>query len=179
MQAALEAVKALKASTDIYGSGAGGSSSVAYEDVQLPRLSSLKRSSTVDTGRKRPVEKPRKEPKGKDGKQKAADGDRDRRGSSPRHLPGSLVDTWRYTNGGKTLIVSGRAWSIQALAKHLGVSATGLCWPYVLCLATVDAARNMTRCDKAGKAKPRCAWQRRPRLAWPEQARRLLAPSHG
>ena len=150
MQTALENVKALKASTDIYGGGAGGSSSVAYEDVQLPRLSSLKRS-TPDSERKNRGQKRRPgSPSPKVKQESEADSERRRRLQSDKPIPGSLVETWRYTNSGKTLIVSGRAWNIPALAKHLGVKVTSICWPYVLCLATVDAAR-ATRCNKHGQ----------------------------
>ena len=46
--------------------------------------------------------------------------------------------------------MSGRAWNIPALARHLGVVITALCWPYVLCLAASDDAR-ATRCDAYGK----------------------------
>lgn len=153
MQTALETVKSLKASTDIYGSGGSSSGAVAYEDVQLPRLSALKRTAPNVTplNRKRaasPQPPPRPRPKADDAK--------DRQSPSPRGqqlthaLPGSLVDTWRYLNGGKILIVSGRAWNIPGLARHLGVSITALCWPYVLCLAISDSAR-ATRCDAYGK----------------------------
>ena len=81
MQSALEAVKALKASTDIYGGGGGSSEAVAYEDVQLPRLSMLKRAAPNATrlGRKRaasPQPPPRPRPKVDDAK--------DRQSPSPR-----------------------------------------------------------------------------------------------
>ena len=151
MQTALEAVKALKASTDIYGTGAGSSSSVAYEDVQLPRLSSLKRPANSRDGQDRrgklratsPQPAVKTQPQDKD------DG-RAQRGRSPIE-PGALVDTWRYTNGGKTLIISGRAWNVPAVAKHLGVKVTSICWPYALCRASNDVAR-AARCDKYGQS---------------------------
>ena len=79
MQTALENVKALKASTAIYGGGAGGSSSVAYEDVQLPRLSSLKRS-TPDSERKNRGQKRRPgSPSPKVKQESEADSERRRR----------------------------------------------------------------------------------------------------
>ena len=150
MQTALEAAKALKASTDIYGSGAGDSSSVAYEDVQLPRLSSLKRPATGRDvqDRRGKLRATSPQPAVKTKPQDKDDG-RDQRGRQPI-APGALVDTWRYTNGGKTLIISGRAWNVPAVAKHLGVKVTSICWPYALCRASNDVAR-AARCDKHGQ----------------------------
>ena len=146
MQTALANVKSFKASTDIYGDGGGSSSSVAYEDVQLPRLSSLKRSNpnpNLDT---------RQKPLGK-GKELKTTPKADVDTGPPASQgapPGSLAQSWRYLQGGKTLIVSGRAWKIPGLCKHLGVKPGDICWPFALCLATKDQAR-LARCDKFGK----------------------------
>ena len=156
MQTALETAKSLKASTDIYGGGGSSGDAVAYEDVQLPRLSSLKRAASGATqpGRNNkqraasPQPPPRPRPKADDARGRQPPSPRDQQ--QARALPGSHVDTWRYLNGGRILIVSGRAWNIPALARHLGVGITALCWPYVLCLASSDDAR-ATRCDSYGK----------------------------
>ena len=151
MQTALEAAKALKASTDIYGSGAD-SSSVAYEDVQLPRLSSMKRPAVDNAGQDKRGKLRSTSPLPLKPKPKGADGEDQRAGRDSKAIPpGALTDTWRYTNGGRTLIVSGKAWNIPALAKHLGVSIGSVCWPYVLCQAANEAAR-AARCDKFGTA---------------------------
>ena len=64
--------------------------------------------------------------------------------------PGSLTQSWRYLQGGRTLIVSGRAWNIPGLCKHFGVKPPDICWPSALCLATNDQSR-LARCDKYGK----------------------------
>ena len=146
MQTALGNVKSLKASTDIYGDGGGSSTSVAYEDVQLPRLSSLKRSNP------NPNPNPRQKPldKGKEPKiTHKADVD-PTPPASQGAPPGSLAQSWRYLQGGKILIISGRAWNVPGLCKHLGVKPGDICWPFALCLATKDPAR-LARCDKFGK----------------------------
>lgn len=157
MQTALATAKSIRASTDIYGDGGGGSSTVAYEDVQLPRLSSLKRSTSGSPAPSQPRSTKQKAtsqapplPRAASSSPtpKAADGTKP---STSPHPPGSLVKSWRYTNGGKILIVSGRAWNLPPLAKHLGVRITDVCWPYALCLANSDASRP-ARCDKFGKA---------------------------
>ena len=141
MQTALANVKSLKASTDIYGDGGGSSTAVAYEDVQLPRLSSLKR----------PNPEPKKKAPGKLKEQKTTHREDTETGKATQAAPpGSLVQSWRYLRGGKTLIVSGRAWNIPGLCKHFGVKPPDICWPFALCLATKDQAR-LARCDKFGK----------------------------
>ena len=158
MQTALATSKSIRASTDIYGDGGGSSSTVAYEDVQLPRLSSLKRSTSGSPSFPQPRSTKQKAtsqapplPRAASSSPtppRAADGTKP---STSTYPPGSLVKSWRYTNGGRILIISGRAWNLPSLAKHLGVKMTDVCWPYALCLATSDAARP-ARCDKFGKA---------------------------
>lgn len=63
--------------------------------------------------------------------------------------PGSLVASWSFANGGKYLLISGKVWNIEALAKHLGVQRSSVCWPYVL--AGGRDFNRPARCDLWGK----------------------------
>lgn len=63
--------------------------------------------------------------------------------------PGSLVTTWSFANGGKYLLISGKVWNIEALAKHLGVQRSTVCWPFIL--AGGREENRPARCDMWGK----------------------------
>lgn len=61
-----------------------------------------------------------------------------------------MVATAKFINNGKSLITSGRVWSLDAIASHLGVKAKGPCWPFLLSLCS-DANRP-SRCPSWGQA---------------------------
>ena len=46
--------------------------------------------------------------------------------------PGSRVTTYKYLNGNKELVISGRVWDLVKIAQHLGVKLDGPCWPFLL-----------------------------------------------
>jgi len=47
-------------------------------------------------------------------------------------LPGSRVTSYKYLNGNKELVISGRVWDLTKIAHHLGVKPDGPCWPFLL-----------------------------------------------
>ena len=59
---------------------------------------------------------------------------------------GCMAQAWRYVNGGKNLISSGKNFDILPIAKHLGVKPTGTCWPFVLSLC--EDKNRLSRCKK-------------------------------
>ena len=70
--------------------------------------------------------------------------------TGPGLPPGDLVGSYRWLNGGKYLVISGTVWNVPALAKHLSVNFTAVCWPYHL--ARCKHANRMARCNKHGKS---------------------------
>ena len=65
--------------------------------------------------------------------------------------PGSLSKSWRWHKS--RLIISGHAWDVAGLAKHLGVPDRGVgapCWPFLL--ANCADKNRLARCGAAGKA---------------------------
>lgn len=165
-QAALATSIAEKSSKDIFGSPSSSSHAATYDDVQLPRLSSVKRGNTTDEDGK-PTKIPRGNPsprgrggRGQPGRGRSERGGRGGRGGNPspsstttstRSDAGKLKDTWKYIHrgGAKYLVISGRLWNVTALARHLRVDVNSICWPYVLCRAYSNDSRIM-RCDKYG-----------------------------
>lgn len=63
--------------------------------------------------------------------------------------PGSLVHSWTYTSDRKYLLISGRVWNVEALAKHLKVQRNAVCWPFLL--AYGSHKNRPARCDQWGK----------------------------
>lgn len=63
--------------------------------------------------------------------------------------PGSLVHSWTYTSDRKYLLISGRVWNVEALAKHLKVQRGAVCWPFLL--AYGSHKNRPARCDQWGK----------------------------
>lgn len=63
--------------------------------------------------------------------------------------PGSLVASWSWANGGKYLLISGRVWNVESLAKYLGVQRSSVCWPFIL--AGGRDYNRPARCDMWGK----------------------------
>ena len=64
--------------------------------------------------------------------------------------PGCMVDSWRYLNKEKTLLlISGYVWDLKDLSKALSMPLKGPCWPFLLTRAT--AQNRPSRCDKWGQ----------------------------
>lgn len=63
--------------------------------------------------------------------------------------PGSMTATFKFINHDKWLVASGRVWFLDAIAKHLGVSINGPCWPFLLSLCS--EANRPSRCPSWGK----------------------------
>ena len=59
-----------------------------------------------------------------------------------------MVATAKLINNGKSLITSGRVWFLDSIASHLGVTAKGPCWPFLLSFCS-DANRP-SRCPSWG-----------------------------
>ena len=65
--------------------------------------------------------------------------------------PGSLAKSWKWHKN--RLIISGLAWDVAGLAKHLGVPDRGIgapCWPFLL--ANCADKNRLARCGASGKA---------------------------
>ena len=76
--------------------------------------------------------KPTPTPGGRNKKQKV-DGAGLPLGSDPAGFPpGSRVSSYKYLNGKKELVISGRVWYLTKIASHLGVKLNGPCWPFLL-----------------------------------------------
>lgn len=115
----------------------GASSSTVLPSLQLPLLSSFS-DSVSGKKRKTPMTP------GLDAPLLEGEG----RGLPP----GCLLQSFRFTAGGNTLIQSGRAWNLRAIATHCGATTSGpssIEWPVALFLG---AEKNKAaRCKLWGK----------------------------
>ena len=111
----------------------GASSSAAPPSLQLPLLSSFSDSSSI--------------------KKRKAPGDELPPADGGTGLPsGSLTQSYRFTGGGNTLIQSGRAWNLRAIAQHCGATTSGIDaieWPVALFLG--EEKNKAARCKRWGQ----------------------------
>lgn len=113
------------------------SSAPALQSMTLPLLSSL-------------IKPPTKQPKGsKTSNKRKLTEDTLSTPAAGGLPPGSMVATAKFINNGKSLITSGRVWSLDSIASHLGVKTKGPCWPFLLSLCS-DANRP-SRCPSWGQ----------------------------